>query len=66
MKTNAVGLWTKGARLTIRMNEAVRTAVASAAVEDKRTMAEVVSEVLAGWAVKRELAREIAQEENSR
>ena len=27
MKTNAVGLWTKGTRLTIRMNEAVRAAV---------------------------------------
>jgi hypothetical protein len=46
----------KGTRLTIRMNEAVPAAVASAAVEDKRTMAEVVSEVLAGWAVRRELA----------
>jgi hypothetical protein len=36
------------------MNEAVRAAVAAAAVEDKRTTAEVVSEVLTGWAIKRD------------
>jgi hypothetical protein len=57
MKTNAIGLWTKDTRLTIRMNEAVRAAIATAAVEDKRTMADVVSEVLANWAVSREISK---------
>lgn len=54
MKANTVGLWTKGTGLTIRMIEAVRAAVAAVAVEDKRAMAEVVSEVLTGWAIKRD------------
>jgi uncharacterized protein (DUF1778 family) len=54
MKLNRLGNWQKETRLTIRLTESVRDAIAKAAVEDGRSMAQTVTGVLTAWCIARE------------
>ena len=43
MKQNHLGFFTKGTRMTIRMTEPLREALAEAAIEERDSMAEVAA-----------------------
>jgi hypothetical protein len=58
MKQNRLGNWTKGTRLTVRLTESVRDAIADAAIENRRSMADTVTGVLTQWCVAREVGRQ--------
>jgi hypothetical protein len=62
MRVNRLGNWQKETRLTVRLPASVRTAIAEAAVEDRRTMAQTMAGVLTAWCVAREIERRSSDE----
>jgi hypothetical protein len=55
MKKNSLGNWTKGKRLTIRLTEGLLETLTAAAVEERRTVAEIATAALLDWAIDREV-----------
>jgi hypothetical protein len=43
MKRNHLGFWQKESRVTVRMPEPLRAMIAEAAIEERRSMAEVIA-----------------------
>ena len=57
MELTRHGTWKRDRRVTLRLNDAMRSEFAAAAAENRHTVAEVMLGALADWCIAREIAR---------